>query len=107
MAVFSSKAADKAAEIVEQEGTPHINLRIGVKGGGCSGFLYDFTLDDHINNDDIVIVQKCSDGKNSVKFVIDSISYTYLDKAEIDYKEGINGSFSIRNPLAKSTCGCG
>ncbi|MFW2572454.1 iron-sulfur cluster assembly accessory protein, partial [Legionella sp. 29fVS95] len=59
-------------------------------------------------DDDTVIVQHCSDGQSSVKLLVDSMSYQYLSEAEIDYVENIQGSqFVIRNPNAKTTCGCG
>lgn len=106
MITFTTRAADKAAAIILKDGTPNLHLRIGVKGGGCSGFMYDFTLDDQINIDDTLMTAATSDG-NPVSILIDSISYTYLDNAQIDFTEGITGNFSIYNPSAISTCGCG
>ena len=61
-----------------------------------------------MNEDDTVIIQQCSDGASSVKLLVDSMSYQYLHDAEIDYTQGIEGEqFVIRNPNAKTTCGCG
>lgn len=105
---FSISAADKVAELIKEENNFNLNLRISITGGGCSGFQYGFSFDEEINEDDTVIVQQCSDGISSVKLLIDSMSYQYLHDAEIDYTQGIQGEqFVIRNPNAKTTCGCG
>ncbi|KTD55752.1 iron-sulfur cluster assembly accessory protein family protein [Legionella santicrucis] len=105
---FSVSAADKVAELIKEENNFNLNLRISITGGGCSGFQYGFSFDEEINEDDTVIVQQCSDGLSSVKLLIDSMSYPYLHDAEIDYTQGIQGEqFVIRNPNAKTTCGCG
>jgi iron-sulfur cluster insertion protein len=77
-------------------------LRTFVTGGGCSGFQYGFTFDETINEDDTVVE------KDGVKFLVDAASYQYLVGSEIGYTEDLNGSsFSIKNPSAQSTCGCG
>ncbi|WP_028387840.1 iron-sulfur cluster insertion protein ErpA [Legionella fairfieldensis] len=105
---FSTNAADKVASLIAEEENPHLNLRVFVTGGGCSGFQYGFTFDEKIQEDDTVVEQFCSNGKSSVKLLIDSMSYQYLNQAEIDYTENIQGAqFVIRNPNAKTTCGCG
>lgn len=105
---FSVSAADKVASLIEEEENPNLNLRVFVTGGGCSGFQYGFTFDEAIQDDDTVIEQQCSNKETSVKLLVDSMSYQYLDQAEIDYIENIQGSqFVIRNPNAKTTCGCG
>lgn len=105
---FSVSAADKVAELIREEDNFNLNLRVSISGGGCSGFQYGFSFDEQINDDDTVIVQQCSDGQSSVKLLIDSMSYQYLHDAEIDYIQGIQGEqFVIRNPNAKTTCGCG
>jgi iron-sulfur cluster insertion protein len=107
--LFTMAAADKVAELIREEENPELHLRVYVSGGGCSGFQYGFTFDNQINEDDTVIVKTCSDGKTTVKLLIDSMSYVYLNQSEIDYEdEEIQGShFKIRNPNAKTTCGCG
>ncbi|KTD09468.1 iron-sulfur cluster insertion protein ErpA [Legionella jamestowniensis] len=106
--LFSVNAADKVASLIAEEENPNLNLRVCVTGGGCSGFQYGFTFDETIQEDDTVIEQICSDGKSSVKLLVDSISYQYLYAAEIDYVQNIQGEqFVIRNPNAKTTCGCG
>ncbi|WP_419421048.1 iron-sulfur cluster insertion protein ErpA [Legionella sp. D16C41] len=105
---FSISAADKVASLIAEEDNPKLNLRVYITGGGCSGFQYGFTFDEAIQADDTVIVQHCSDGKSSVKLLVDSMSYQFLHEAEIDYIKGIQGEqFVIRNPNAKTTCGCG
>ncbi len=105
---FSISAADKVAELIEEEANPNLKLRVYITGGGCSGFQYGFTFDEAIAEDDTVIETRCSNGEGSVKLLIDAMSYQYLQDAEIDYIQGIQGEqFVIRNPNAKTTCGCG
>ncbi|TAL64051.1 MAG: iron-sulfur cluster insertion protein ErpA [Legionella sp.] len=105
---FSVSAADKVAELIKEENNDNLNLRVSISGGGCSGFQYGFSFDEQINEDDVVIEQQCSDGVSVIKLLIDSMSYQYLHDAEIDYTQGIQGEqFIIRNPNAKTTCGCG
>jgi iron-sulfur cluster insertion protein len=106
--LFSVNAADKVSELIKEEKKPSLNLRVSIKGGGCSGFQYFFSFDEEINEDDTQIIQHCSDGVSSVKLLIDSMSYPFLEHAEIDYTQGIQGAqFVIRNPNAKTHCGCG
>jgi iron-sulfur cluster insertion protein len=100
--LFTDSAAGKVRELILEEGNPELKLRVFVTGGGCSGFQYGFTFDETANADDAVME------KNGVTLLIDSMSYQYLVGAEIDYTEGLEGSqFVIKNPNAKSTCGCG
>lgn len=105
---FSVSAADKVASLIAEEDNPKLNLRVYITGGGCSGFQYGFTFDEMIQEDDTIVEQKCSNGDSSVKLLVDSMSFQYLNEAEIDYVQGIQGEqFVIRNPNAKTTCGCG
>ena len=100
--VFTDSAAEKVAQLIEEEGNPDLKLRVFVQGGGCSGFQYGFTFDEIVNEDDTTMV------KNGVQLLIDSMSYQYLIGAEIDYKDYLEGAqFVIKNPNAQSTCGCG
>jgi len=100
--IFTDSAAQKVAQLIEEEGNPDLKLRVFVQGGGCSGFQYGFTFDEIVNEDDTTIV------KNGVQLLIDSMSYQYLIGAEIDYKDDLEGAqFVIKNPNATSTCGCG
>ncbi|MBV1774134.1 iron-sulfur cluster insertion protein ErpA [Burkholderiaceae bacterium DAT-1] len=100
--VFTDNAAAKVAELIAEEGNPDLKLRVFVTGGGCSGFQYGFTFDEIANDDDSAYT------KNGVTLLIDPMSYQYLVGAEIDYVDSIEGSqFTIKNPNAQSTCGCG
>ena len=100
--VFTDSAADKVRDLVAEEGTPDLKLRVFVQGGGCSGFQYGFTFDEAVNDDDTQMQ------KNGVTLLIDSMSLQYLMGAEIDYKEDLQGAqFVIKNPNATTTCGCG
>ncbi len=104
---FSVNAADKVAALIAEEDDPELNLRVYITGGGCSGFQYGFTFDKKIQEDDTVIEQRCSDGKSTVKLLVDSMSFQYLQGAEIDFTSGLEEQFRISNPNAKTTCGCG
>ena len=100
--IFTDSAAQKVAQLIEEEGNPDLKLRVFVQGGGCSGFQYGFTFDEIVNEDDTTM------DKNGVQLLIDSMSYQYLVGAEIDYKDDLEGAqFVIKNPQATSTCGCG
>ena len=96
-------AVTKLKEILAEENNPNLKLRVFVQGGGCSGFSYGFTLDEERNEDDFEI-----DIDAHFKVLVDSMSMQYLQGAEIDYKESLEGAaFSIKNPNAQTTCGCG
>lgn len=104
--IFTDSAAAKVWELIQEEENYNLKLRAYVTGGGCSGFQYGFTFDEVIQPDDTVVTKAVSGGE--VKLLVDSLSYQYLAGAEIDYKEDIEGEqFIIRNPNAKTTCGCG
>ena len=99
---FSDAAAVRVKQLIDEEENPDLKLRVYVTGGGCSGFQYGFTFDEKANPGDLEIV------KNGVTLVIDPMSIQYLRGAEIDYQEGLEGAqFVIKNPNAKTTCGCG
>ena len=113
---FLENAVAKVWELIQEEGNFALKLRVYVTGGGCSGFQYGFTFDETVNEDDIVITKKVAkeedegegEGEHSVQLLVDPLSFQYLNGAEIDYKEDIEGAqFIIRNPNAKTTCGCG
>ena len=102
MITLTDNAVLKIKDILAEENNPNIKLRVFVQGGGCSGFQYGFTLDDIQNGDDFDITI------NGVTLLVDSMSSMYLQGATIDYKDELMGSsFSINNPNAESTCGCG
>ena len=100
--VFTDAAAHKVRELIIEENNPNLKLRVYISGGGCSGFQYGFSFDEQRAEDDLALV---NDG---VTLVVDPLSLQYLMGAEIDYTESLHGAqFVIRNPNAKSTCGCG
>lgn len=115
--IFTHHAACKVWELIKEDGNLDLKLRVYVTGGGCSGFQYGFTFSEDIQSDDTVIAKEIKingdeeEGGGStrtVQLLIDSLSFQYLAGAEIDYKEDIEGEqFIIRNPNAKTTCGCG
>jgi len=95
-------AIAKLKDLIAEENNPNLKLRVFVQGGGCSGMSYGFTMDEDQNDDDFDFEY------DSIRVLVDSISYQYLEKASIRYEEGPMGaSFSINNPDAVSTCGCG
>ena len=99
---FSDNAVKKVKELIEEEGTPDLKLRVFVSGGGCSGMQYGFTFEESINEDYTKVE------KDNVTLLIDPMSLQYLTGAEIDYKDNVQGSqFVIKNPNATTTCGCG
>lgn len=100
--VFTDAAASKVKNLIDEEQNDNLMLRVFVTGGGCSGFSYGFTFDEHQNDDDTTVVN------SGVTLLVDPMSFQYLAGSEVDYKEGLQGSqFSIKNPNAATTCGCG
>ncbi len=99
---FTTGAAAKVRELIAEEGNSAIKLRVFIQGGGCSGFQYGFEFDEGQGDDDMAIV---TDG---VTLLVDPLSLQYLAGAVVDYSESLSGAqFVIRNPNAKTTCGCG
>jgi len=102
MITITETAVAKIQDILREENNPNLKLRVFVQGGGCSGMQYGFTLDEEQADDDWDIES------NGVSVLVDSMSGGYLQGAVIDYKEDQYGSsFSISNPNAQTTCGCG
>jgi iron-sulfur cluster insertion protein len=102
MFIITDIAAEKIKEIAEAEGIGHTTVRVGVKGGGCAGFLTDLAFDDQIEETDEVFE------KNGIKVVIDAMSIQYLDGTEMDYVDGLTGAgFKFNNPNVQNSCGCG
>ena len=102
MITITESAAVKIKDILAEENNPSLKLRVFVQGGGCAGFSYGFTLDEAEAEDDWNIEI------NGVRVLVDSMSGNYLQGATIDYKEEVMGSnFTIVNPNAQTTCGCG
>ena len=99
---FSDAAAARVKVLTEENKNPALKLRVFVSGGGCSGFQYGFEFDENVNDGDLVIEN------SGATMLIDAMSLQYLNGAEIDFVEGLEGSrFVINNPNASSTCGCG
>ena len=100
--VFTDNAAAKVADLIAEEGNPDLKLRVFVQGGGCSGFQYGFSFDEQQEQEDLALQ------RDGVTLLVDPLSLQYLMGAEVDYRESLQGSqFVIRNPNAKTTCGCG
>lgn len=100
--VFTNAAATKIKALIAEEDNDSLKLRVFISGGGCSGFQYGFTFEESETEGDTVVENM------GVKLLIDPMSVQYLQGAEIDYTEGLQGAqFVIRNPNAKTTCGCG
>ncbi len=98
---LTDRAAARITEIVASEGRPTA-LRVAVLAGGCSGFQYRFELDEARQPDDVVIEH------GAAQVVLDPTSLDLLAGAELDYTDQLMGShFAVRNPNAKSACGCG
>lgn len=104
MVTLSQKALSHILDLMKSEGisTDTHHLRVGVKGGGCSGLSYTMDFDDSITEMDDVI------DLDEIKVVIDKKSVLYLYGTELNYSDGLNGKgFEWINPNASRTCGCG
>jgi iron-sulfur cluster insertion protein len=100
--LFSAAAAAKVHALIREEGNDALNLRVYIQGGGCSGFQYGFEFDENRADDDVAVE------RDGVRLLVDPLSLQYLLGAEVDYTESLHGAqFVIRNPNAKTTCGCG
>lgn len=102
MITLTENAVIKLKDILAEENNPKLKLRVFVQGGGCSGMQYGFSMDEEQSEEDFELEY------SGVLVLIDSMSSTYLQGAEIDWREDQYGaSFSIKNPNAQTTCGCG
>jgi iron-sulfur cluster insertion protein len=100
----SPTAASKINELLAEENKTGSGLRVFVQGGGCSGFQYGLMIDEGEGDESTDSVIQ----SNGVKLLIDPISARYLRGAEVDFVDNVTGGgFTIKNPNAKSTCGCG
>jgi iron-sulfur cluster insertion protein len=100
--LLTDKAAAKVAELVKQEGNPELALRVAVRPGGCSGYSYEMFFDSDIAEDDLMSQY------GDVKVVVDPASAPLITGATLDFKDGLQGAgFSINNPNAQRSCGCG
>jgi len=95
-------AASKVGDLIKQEGDDNLALRVAVRPGGCSGFSYEMYFDTDVSDDDKTTAF------GSVRVVVDASSAMLLEGATLDYREGLQETgFSIDNPNAQRTCGCG
>ncbi len=99
---ISDNAIDEVRRMMHKEGVQAAGLRVGVKGGGCSGLMYDLNFDANINAADQVFEDK------GIKILVDKKSLLYLLGTTLDFTDGLNGKgFQFINPNASRTCGCG
>ena len=97
---ITTSAAERIKSMIENENA--IGFRIAVNGGGCSGFQYDFSLAENANDDDLIF------SAEDAKVIIDETSIEFLDGAKLEWVDDLIGSsFRVKNPNARSSCGCG
>ena len=99
---ITPEAVAKVKNLQAEENNSCLKLRVYVTGGGCSGFQYGFSFEDTAADEDTEV---CFEG---ITVLVDSLSYQYLEGSTLDYEQSLMGSrFLIKNPNAKTTCGCG
>ena len=99
---LSDAAADKVKSLIEAEANPDLVLRVAVRPGGCSGLSYEMFFDTDVADDDVRTEHR------GVTVVVDAASASHLGGASLDFNDGLQGAgFSIENPNANRTCGCG
>ncbi|MGH9126002.1 MAG: iron-sulfur cluster insertion protein ErpA [Acidimicrobiales bacterium] len=99
---LTDAAVTKVAELVKQEGNDELALRVAVRPGGCSGYSYEMFFDSEFADDDLLSQY------GDVKVVVDPASAPLITGATLDFKDGLQGAgFSINNPNAQRSCGCG
>ncbi len=103
MIQLTDKAAEEVKRLIQTQNLPEsVGLRVGVKGGGCSGLSYSLNFDTEQRENDRVFDSR------GVKILVDSKSFLYLSGTRLDYTDGLNGSgFIFDNPNASQSCGCG
>ena len=102
MIQVAENAKNRALSLMEEDNKINFFIRVGVKGGGCSGLMYELTFDNELVDGD----KEFED--NGIKVVVDKKSYLYLIGTTLDYSGGLNGKgFVFINPNADRTCGCG
>ncbi|PIQ97684.1 MAG: iron-sulfur cluster assembly accessory protein [Nitrospinae bacterium CG11_big_fil_rev_8_21_14_0_20_56_8] len=98
---ITPRAREEVKRLVLAEGKPEIGLRLGVKGGGCSGLSYDLKFTPKEDKDTVI-------EEDGFKVFMDPKSLIYLKGMQLDFQDGLNGKgFVFKNPNASSTCGCG
>ncbi len=102
MITVTESAKEQAIKLMKEESLSDSFIRVGVKGGGCSGLSYDLSFDNQLGDGDQEFEDK------GIKIVCDKKSFLYLLGTELDYSGGLNGKgFTFNNPNASRTCGCG
>ena len=102
MIKVTENAKTQALQLMRDDGNEGYVIRVGVKGGGCSGLMYELTFDNSINENDKSFTD------NGVEVVVDKKSFLYLVGTTLDFSGGLNGKgFVFSNPNADRTCGCG
>ena len=103
MISVTDNAKSRIDELRQEEGhSPSHNIRVAVKGGGCSGLMYDLEFDDQVTDNDDIFEDK------GVKIIVDKRSLLYLLGTTLEFSDGLNGKgFQFINPNATRTCGCG
>ena len=103
MIEITNKAKEKILELKKEENHPEeAHIRVSVKGGGCSGLMYDLGFDVEIKKEDHVFEDK------GLKILVDKKSLLYLVGTQLNFSDGLNGKgFEFVNPNASRTCGCG
>ncbi len=102
MITLTETATSKVSQLIRAEGDEALALRVSVRPGGCSGYSYEMFFDTDVASDDI----KANYG--DVVVIVDPSSAQLLEGATLDFKDGLQGAgFSINNPSAQRTCGCG
>ena len=102
MITVEESAKFKINDLIAEENNPDTKLRLFIQGGGCAGFNYGFAFDTEQNEDDFEFFT------GNAKLLVDSMSMQYLQGATVKYVENLMGSqFTIENPNAQTTCGCG
>lgn len=100
---ISPVAAEQVVKQLEKRGTPNAYLRLGIKGGGCSGFSYVLQYEDNLPREKDVVFEE-----HNVKIVVDKKSLVYLNGSTLDWETSLlKRGFKFVNPNEKSTCGCG
>jgi iron-sulfur cluster assembly protein len=102
MIKVTENAKTQALQLMKDDGNEGYFIRVGVKGGGCSGLMYELTFDNSLNENDKSFTD------NGVEVVVDKKSFLYLIGTTLDFSGGLNGKgFVFSNPNADRTCGCG
>mgnify|MGYP001596542820 CR=1 FL=1 len=103
MITLTPSAVQEVKRLIQQEQKPNVALRLGVKGGGCSGFTYVMAIEEAVQKPYDTVFEQ-----DGVKVLIDAKSHLYLDGTAIEFKSSLmGGGFEFQNPLAKKSCGCG